>query len=44
VEAAFDEWDGDEQPGTPAAPATDEEPEDDEDLAMFRSWLQSLKK
>jgi tetratricopeptide (TPR) repeat protein len=39
--AAFDEWYGRPEP-SPEPPAEAEE--DDEDLAMFRSWLQSLKK
>jgi len=46
VEAAFDEWFGAPEPAAPAAPApqAEEEGQDDEDLEMFRSWLQSLKK
>lgn len=43
VEAAFDEWYGPGQAQATPQPAA-EESEDDEDLAMFRSWLQSLKK
>jgi uncharacterized protein YjbI with pentapeptide repeats/tetratricopeptide (TPR) repeat protein len=41
VEAAFNEWYG---APAPQAEAVVEEEDDDEDLAMFRSWLQSLKK
>ena len=48
---AFDEWfgptgDADAAPQAPEAAADTEEPdgEDDDDLEMFRSWLQSLKK
>jgi tetratricopeptide (TPR) repeat protein len=43
VEAAFNEWYGVPEPKV-EAPATNEAEDDDEDLAMFRSWLQSLKK
>jgi tetratricopeptide (TPR) repeat protein len=43
VEAAFDEWYGADEVKQ-APPPAGEESEDDEDLAMFRSWLQSLKK
>jgi tetratricopeptide (TPR) repeat protein len=43
VEAAFNEWYGVPEPKL-EAPATNEAEDDDEDLAMFRSWLQSLKK
>jgi tetratricopeptide (TPR) repeat protein len=41
VEAAFNEWYG--APAPQAEPVVEED-DDDEDLAMFRSWLQSLKK
>jgi tetratricopeptide (TPR) repeat protein len=51
VQAAFDEWYGTPDPaasgsGTAVDRGADdpEESQDDEDLAMFRSWLQSLKK
>jgi tetratricopeptide (TPR) repeat protein len=50
VEEAFDEWFGPRSGGEPAPePAAedaraDDAPESDEDLEMFRSWLQSLKK
>jgi hypothetical protein len=49
VEAAFEEWFGGEPPagGAPPGPArgeSEEAPEADADLEMFRSWLQSLKK
>lgn len=52
VEAAFDEWFGSSPGGTsdpshPAAAARGGEPEgseSEEDLEMFRTWLQSLKK
>jgi hypothetical protein len=37
VSAAFDEWYGDMAGGEP-------EQQEDEDLATFRSWLQSLRK
>jgi hypothetical protein len=49
-EAAFDEWFGPPEPSAdePASSAASaDEPaagEDDDDLEMFRSWLQSLKK
>jgi tetratricopeptide (TPR) repeat protein len=52
VEAAFEEWYGNAEPVEAEPPpghaehdgsASGEEAEDDEDLAMFRSWLQSLK-
>jgi hypothetical protein len=50
---AFDEWFGPPEdsptpePGAPAQPAAEGtlgEDDDDDDLEMFRSWLQSLKK
>lgn len=51
-EGAFDEWFGppepteDAAPAGPASPAEEEAAtgDDDDDLEMFRSWLQSLKK
>ena len=52
-EDAFDEWFGAPEPSTseagPASAENTDEPapvegEDDDDLEMFRSWLQSLKK
>ena len=56
ADAAFDEWFGPSEPTPPAPPAATSAPEtgaaqgegeaesDDDDLEMFRSWLQSLKK
>jgi hypothetical protein len=50
VQAAFEEWYGAAEPAASAdeperAPSTaDDTNQDDEDLAMFRSWLQSLRK
>jgi hypothetical protein len=50
VQAAFEEWYGAAEPAASAdeperAPSTaDDTDQDDEDLAMFRSWLQSLRK
>ena len=55
VQAAFEEWYGAAEPAEPAGgpdgvtPAADDTAQDaaaqdDEDLAMFRSWLQSLRK
>jgi hypothetical protein len=41
VTAAFDEWYGAPEPGQASGLDAEEE---DEDLAMFRAWLQSLKK
>jgi hypothetical protein len=43
VEAAFNEWYGVSEPEVEVR-VEDDTGDDDEDLAMFRSWLQSLKK
>jgi hypothetical protein len=46
VETAFEEWYGgaEAEPKPDAAAERQRQEEEDEDLAMFRAWLQSLKK